>query len=95
MSFQESRKTNDWSLNLEDEFYVDHVEELVADAIKGVEETAPGYYVNLVTPGGCGEPTSWLIPKLELILPAMEISFTRIEYIDQCGCGGYVTRVYR
>ncbi|MGC5324303.1 CGCGG family rSAM-modified RiPP protein [Brevibacillus sp. SYSU BS000544] len=96
MSFQEkSRKANDWSLNLEDEYYVDHVEELVADAVKGVDETEKGFYVNLVTPAGCGDPASWLIPRLELILPAMEIGFERIEYVDQCGCGGFVTRVYR
>ncbi len=96
MNFQEkNRKANDWSLNLEDEYYREHQEELIEDAVKGIAETESGYYVNLVTPGACGVPTEWLIPRLQTIMKERGISISRMEYVDQCGCGGFVTRIYR
>ncbi|HEX7056994.1 MAG TPA: CGCGG family rSAM-modified RiPP protein [Bacilli bacterium] len=88
-------KTNDWSVNLEDEDYANEPERLLDEAVAAVAQTAPGYFVNLVTPGGCGDPRDWLIAELEQRLKGQSIHFAEIRFIDECGCGGFVTRVYR
>ncbi|OUM99859.1 MAG: hypothetical protein BAA02_12840 [Paenibacillaceae bacterium ZCTH02-B3] len=88
-------KEHDWSLNLEDEYFAEHPEDLVAAAVHAVEETAPGYYVNLVTPGSIGHPETDFIPGLKDKLRECRIRVREIRYVDECGCGGHVTRVYR
>jgi len=88
-------KEGDWSLNLEDPYYEEHTDEIVPESIDAVSRTKPGCYVNIVTPEKCGDPRESLIPQLSSRLKDEGISVKEIRYIDQCGCGGYVTRVYR
>ena len=45
-----------WSVALEHDEYEDDLELVVRDAIEAVEETANGYYVNVVTPSNLGNP---------------------------------------
>jgi len=88
-------KTNDWSMNLEDTYYEENPAELLQSAVEAVQTTAPGYYVNLVTPGSFGMPEESLIPKLIHRFQEENIPVKDIHYISECGCGGHVTRVYR
>jgi len=85
----------DWSVNLEDGYGPEDVEELVRESVLAISRTKLGHFVNVVTPGSCGDPADWLIPQLEIQLAEQNLAFDRMVYIDQCGCGGYVTRVYR
>lgn len=89
------RREIDWSINLEDEQFADNPEQLIADAVKAVSITAPGRYVNLVTHQAAGHPLEGLIGKLEAALAEAGIADTKLVYINACGCGGFVTRVYR
>lgn len=88
-------KRKDWSLNLEDEEYAEQPEMLLEAAVEAVAETGEGCYVNLVTPGLLGNPEEWLIARLTDRLTEEKVLFSRIIYVDECGCGGYVTRVVR
>lgn len=88
-------KEGDWSLNLEDPYYETHPEELLAESLDAIQRTKEGHYVNLVTPEACGDPRDWLIPQLSAMAQQANLSVREIRYIDQCGCGGYVTRVFR
>ncbi|WP_438448686.1 CGCGG family putative rSAM-modified RiPP protein [Gorillibacterium sp. sgz5001074] len=88
-------RTRDWSLNLEDEAYADNQEELLAASVEGIRGTDAGCYVNLVTPGGAGHPEEGFIPALERRLREDGIDVAEIRYIGECGCGGFVTRVFR
>lgn len=88
-------KRKDWSVNLEDEYYVIHPEELMNEAIQAVKQTGAGCYVNLVTPGDLGHPENWLIDSLVMGLEKEAVAFQSVQYIDECGCGGFVTRVFR
>ena len=77
-------------MNLETPEYSDDPALAIADGIAAVERTAPGVHVNLVTHAALGDPGGWLHPHLrEQFGSAIEI-----EYVDQCGCGGHVTRVH-
>jgi hypothetical protein len=91
----ETLKQGDWSLNLEDDYYEAHIEEMLTESVDAVRQTKQGHYVNIVTPGANGDPRSWLIPELLVRLEQAELPIQGIRIIDQCGCGGYVTRVYR
>jgi putative CGCGG family rSAM target protein len=88
-------KPKDWSLNLEDPHYEEHVDEIFTDSIAAIKQTAEGCYVNLVTPGKCGDPNEWLIAQLADQLKREGVPVKEIRYIDECGCGGFVTRVFR
>jgi len=80
---------NSWSANLELERHTDR-ERVLSEAVTAVEHTAPGHHVNLVTHGDHGHPEAYLYDELDAAFgDAVEC-----EYVDQCGCGGYVTRVY-
>jgi putative CGCGG family rSAM target protein len=81
-------KNFSWSLDLEDEEYVTDKNRLLQDAKSAVEITAPGKHVNLVTPASHGEPVQ-LIQQLKKEYG----NKIKAEYVDQCGCGGYVTKV--
>lgn len=85
----------DWSLNLEDLYYAEHRDEAVEEAIQAIRSTKAGYYVNIVTPNEADDPHEWLIPSIEKRLETKQIKIRDIRYIDQCGCGGYVTRIFR
>ena len=62
---------------------------VVGDALRAVEQTAPGYFVNLVTHGNHGHPSDYLHDAVR-----DDSDDVRIEYVERCGCGGYVTRVH-
>jgi putative CGCGG family rSAM target protein len=80
-----------WSISLEHEEYVLVMELVITDAIQAVEDTDKGYYVNIVTPASFGNPDDYLAEAL------LSYFGNRIEmkFIDQCGCGGYVLRVWK
>lgn len=79
----------DWSCAMESEEYMDNIDLTIKDSLIAVEDTAQGYYVNLVTHESLGNPDSFLIPTLE----EKYGDNIEIRFIDQCGCGGYVLRV--
>lgn len=89
------QRTKDWSLNLEDPYYVEHREEMITESLEAIQHTSQDCYVNLVTPEGGGHPEEWFIPTLLQRLLQYNIKVERLQYIDECGCGGYVTRAYR
>lgn len=78
-----------WSANLEAPRHADDPEVVVEEAIEAIEHTASGYHVNLVTHGALGHPSTFLYPVIESI-----DGVVKWEYVDQCGCGGHVTRVH-
>jgi putative CGCGG family rSAM target protein len=82
---------NSWSANLEKPRYSGNVELAVRDAIDAVEHTESGNHVNLVTHADLEHPETFLYDALNEKYGDSE---TEWEYIDQCGCGGHVTRVY-
>nr|WP_254119403.1 CGCGG family rSAM-modified RiPP protein [Bacillus sp. FJAT-29790] len=78
-------------MDLEHNDYENNVELIIEDGVKAVEETAAGYYVNLVTSGRFGDPNEYLVP----LLNEMFRDTIKTKLIDQCGCGGYVLRVWK
>ncbi len=81
---------NSWSANLEQPRHAEDRDLVVTQAIDAIEHTAPGNHVNLVTHGEHGHPFEYLYEELA---DAFDDSVTW-EYVQQCGCGGHVTRVY-
>lgn len=79
-----------WSANLEKPEHAADRDLVLAQAIDAVEHTAPGNHVNLVTHENHGQPASFLFSALESALGGDH----EWECVDQCGCGGYVTRVH-
>lgn len=88
-------KLNNWSLNLEDPYYEQHEDEILTESIKAIEQTSAGCYVNIVTPGTFGDPQQTFIDELKHQVEKRGIDVQNIVYVDECGCGGFVTRVYR
>jgi putative CGCGG family rSAM target protein len=84
-------KSINWSISLEHDEYENNLELVIHDAVEAVQETTMGHYVNLVTPEGLGHPEDYLIEALATIFES-EIT---MKFIDQCGCGGYVVRVWK
>jgi putative CGCGG family rSAM target protein len=80
---------NSWSVNLEGPEHAESRERLLREAIAAVEQTTSGHHVNLVTHGEHGHPREYLFEALEEAFERVEY-----EYVEQCGCGGHVTRVY-
>ncbi|MCQ6279250.1 CGCGG family rSAM-modified RiPP protein [Bacillus sp. EB600] len=80
-----------WSVSLEHEEYENDIDLLVKDAIDAIEQTSSGCYVNVVTPGTLGNPDDYLTEALDLIFSDK----IKTKFIDQCGCGGYVLRVWK
>lgn len=85
----------DWSLNLEEEYGPGEEAEMLHSSIEAVTQTRPEHYVNIITPGEMGHPVEWFITRLERALAERELSVERVVYVGECGCGGYITRVYR
>ncbi|WP_017755494.1 CGCGG family putative rSAM-modified RiPP protein [Calidifontibacillus oryziterrae] len=81
----------DWSKDLEHDDYENNIDFIIEDAVKAVEQTSIGHYVNLVTSNTFGNPDSYLTP----VLDARFGKKIRTKFIDQCGCGGYVLRVWK
>lgn len=82
---------NSWSANLEKPQHAENVDLVVRQAIEAIEHTTPGNHVNLVTHGDHGHPSDYLFEGLEDTFDTDDLTW---EYIQQCGCGGHVTRVY-
>jgi putative CGCGG family rSAM target protein len=80
---------NSWSANLEQPEHAADRDLVVAQAVDAVEKTAPGYHVNLVTHGDHGHPETYLYDALD----AEFGDGVDWAYVEQCGCGGHVTRV--
>lgn len=80
---------NSWSVNLEKPRYADAVDLAIRDGIDAVRHTVAGNHVNLVTHADLGHPETFLYEALERA--AVDVEY---EYIEQCGCGGHVTRVH-
>jgi putative CGCGG family rSAM target protein len=79
-----------WSINLEKPRHGADRATLLAEAIDAVEGTASGTHVNLVTHEAHGDPRSYLFDHLaDRVGDAAEW-----EFVERCGCGGYVTRVH-
>lgn len=79
------------SVALEHDEYENDLELVVKDAIDAVEETESGYYVNLVTPANLGNPEEYVTEALNIVFK----NEIKTKFIDQCGCGGYVLRVWK
>jgi putative CGCGG family rSAM target protein len=79
---------NSWSANLEQPEHAERRELVVVQAVEAVEHTAPGNHVNLVTHGDHGHPEGYLFEALA------ERFDHELAYVEQCGCGGHVTRVH-
>ncbi len=80
-----------WSISLEHDEYEADIERVLEDAINTVADTACGFYINLVTPAKFGNPDEYLTD----VLNCQFGSTIRTKFIDQCGCGGYVLRVWK
>jgi putative CGCGG family rSAM target protein len=81
---------NSWSANLEKPRHAENPELVVEQAKQAVEHTASGNHVNLVTHGDHGHPETYLFAAIDDAF-GESISW---EYVEQCGCGGHVTRVH-
>ncbi|MFC7157440.1 CGCGG family rSAM-modified RiPP protein [Halomarina halobia] len=81
---------NSWSANLEKPRHADDRGLVVEEALDAVEHTAHGHHVNLVTHGNHGHPSDYLFEALEAAF-GDRVAW---EYVEQCGCGGHVTRVH-
>ncbi|WP_267643787.1 CGCGG family putative rSAM-modified RiPP protein [Haloarchaeobius amylolyticus] len=79
-----------WSANLEKPVHAEDRDRLVSHAVEAVEHTAAGAHVNLVTHGDHGHPKTYLYE----VLADHFGDEVRFEYVEQCGCGGHVTRVH-
>lgn len=85
-----------WSADFEQEPYLDHEDLVITDALDAIAATHVvddhhSTYVNLVTPGALGDPARYLIPALLQTLGDK----VRVEEAGECGCGGFVVRVWR
>jgi putative CGCGG family rSAM target protein len=80
---------NSWSANLEQPHHGADRELIERQAVEVVDHTAPGNHVNLVTHGDHGHPATYLYDVLDETFDDIEH-----EYVEQCGCGGHVTRVH-
>ncbi|NEU58170.1 CGCGG family rSAM-modified RiPP protein [Halorussus sp. MSC15.2] len=81
---------NSWSANLEKPHHAESRDLVVEQAETAVEHTAGGNHVNLVTHGDHGHPETYLYDALDAAF-GDDVSW---EYVEQCGCGGHVTRVH-
>ncbi|WP_254863065.1 CGCGG family rSAM-modified RiPP protein [Halovivax gelatinilyticus] len=85
---------NSWSANLEAPHHADDRDLILAEAIDAIEATGSGYHVNLVTHAEHGHPDGYLWPHLESYARSQSTRALEWEYVDQCGCGGHVTKVH-
>jgi putative CGCGG family rSAM target protein len=82
---------NSWSANLEKPKYSGDIDRALDDAVDAIEHTVAGNHVNLVTHADLGHPDEFLYEALVEEYGEDDIEW---EYVDQCGCGGHVTRVH-
>ncbi len=84
-------KEKNWSISFETEDYENNRERLIQEAIDAVRNTAPGYFVNVVTPASLGHPDDFLAKALQKQFGSAIAS----KFIGECSCGGYVLRVWK
>jgi putative CGCGG family rSAM target protein len=78
-----------WSKHLETEMYADDETRLLEDALAAMAATRAGHHVTLVTHRTHGHPREYLYGELtDAFGDAIDV-----RYVEQCGCGGHVTRV--
>ena len=80
-----------WSANLEHPAHGADQALVIEGAITAVEHTTSGTHVNLVTHGDHGHPADYLFGVLADRDWDRDLEW---EYVEQCGCGGHVTRVH-
>lgn len=80
---------NSWSANLEQPEHAEDRQLVLEQAIDAIEHTTSGNHVNLVTHGEHGHPETYLYDALEDHFDGVDL-----EYVQQCGCGGHVTRAH-
>lgn len=79
-----------WSINLEKPRHEADRDRILREAFDAIRHTAPGRFVNLVTHEAHGHPSTYLYSELrDRFGSAIEL-----EYVAQCGCGGYTTRAH-
>jgi putative CGCGG family rSAM target protein len=81
---------NSWSANLEKPQHADDRDLVLAQAVDAVDHTAEGNHVNVVTHGEQGHPDEYLYDHFAEVFG----DSVDWEYVEQCGCGGHVTRVH-
>ncbi|EMA46069.1 CGCGG family putative rSAM-modified RiPP protein [Halococcus saccharolyticus] len=81
---------NSWSANLEKPHHADDSTLVIEQAIDAIDHTESGNHVNLVTHGDHGHPREYLFGALADEYGG-DIEWS---YVEQCGCGGHVTRVH-
>jgi putative CGCGG family rSAM target protein len=80
---------NSWSANLEKPYHADDQALVIEQAVDAIGHTVSGNHVNLVTHGNHGHPEAYLFDALtEKFGDGIEWN-----YVEQCGCGGHVTRI--
>lgn len=86
-----TRRTHEtsWSANLEQPRHADDRALVVEEALDAIDATAGGRHVNLVTHDELGHPSEYLYDAL-----GERGDTIRFAYVDECGCGGHVTRVH-
>ena len=62
---------------------------MAEEALDAVSRTDPGNHVNLVTRGDHGHTEAYLYGALD-----EAVDDVRWEFVDRCGCEGYVTRAF-
>ena len=82
-------RDNSWSANLETPIHRDDESLVIEHAIEAIEHTTAGNHVNLVTHGEHGDPADCLYAALDERFG----DTVTYEYVQQCGCGGHVTKV--
>ncbi|MFB6169845.1 MAG: CGCGG family rSAM-modified RiPP protein [Haloarculaceae archaeon] len=81
---------NSWSANLEKPEHAADRDLVVSQAIDAIEHTTDGNHVNLVTHGDHGHPETYLYDRIEAAFG----DAVDLRYVEQCGCGGHVTRAF-
>jgi putative CGCGG family rSAM target protein len=79
-----------WAADLERPQHAVDMELLVEEAIKAIENTTAGTFLQLVTHEAHGHPSEYLYEVLDDAFDD-DIEW---EYICQCNCGGHILRVY-
>jgi putative CGCGG family rSAM target protein len=77
---------NSRAANLEKPHHGEGRDLVVSHALGAAEHTAPGNHVNLLTRGDHGHPETHRYDALE--------DAVTDEYVEQCWCGGHVTRAH-
>jgi putative CGCGG family rSAM target protein len=79
-----------WSANLEAPVHADDEQLVIAQSIEAIKHTRAGNHVNLVTHGEQGHPATYL----HAVLDERFGDAITFEHVQQCGCGGHVTKVH-